>query len=440
MSHRHADVLIVGGGPAGAAVAVGLARLGHKPLLISASRRQAAIEGLSDRTVQALETLGFRKALDTLGPKVVREAHWGGNLSRVNMEFVVDRADIDAALLADVEDLDIETLHDRVMRVTRSGALWHVKLSSSQLVTADFLVEARGRSALVSSRMRLEGPATVSLARRWTGVAEVPGTSVAAMRDGWSWYASLGGGRAMLQLVVAAEPGDLPKRQSLVEFYDSILSDCEIARGWVEGSRPSGDVVVRRANPVGAKRPLEDATIRVGDAAVAPDPLSGHGVYVALGGAQAAAVTVNTLLRRPGSAALARSFYEERCRLDFMRLSRVGRAFYADEQRWPDSPFWRARSEWPDTKPPHETMDSHPPRIECRPVVEHGFITEHEVIVTPDHPRGIWVVDGVPLVPLYRTMMDTGGAQNIRQLAARLGRSRESVGLARQWLKQRFEF
>ena len=75
MSHRHADVLIVGGGPAGAAVAISLARLGHKPLLISALRRQAAIEGFSDRTMQALETLGFRKVLDSVGPKVAREAH-----------------------------------------------------------------------------------------------------------------------------------------------------------------------------------------------------------------------------------------------------------------------------------------------------------------------------------------------------------------------------
>ena len=440
MSHQHANIVVVGGGPAGAAAAISLARLGHRPLLICAPRRQAAIEGFSDRTMQALETLGFGRALDAVGPKVARQAFWGGDRSRVNTEFVVDRAVFDAALLADVGNRDIEILRGLVTRVARSGPLWHVQVSSSRLVTADFMIEARGRSASVPSRARLQGPATVSLARLWTGVDKTPGTSVAAMRDGWTWYASAGDGRAMLQFLVAAEPGDLPKRQGLAEFYDTTFLGCEVARGWVNGGRPSGGVVVRRANPVCAKRPLDDGVIRIGDAAVAPDPLSGHGVYVALGGAQAAAVTVNTLLSRPENKGLAISFYEERCLLDFMRLCRVGRAFYAEEQRWPDRPFWRIRGAWPDRKPPHEPMNSHPPRIERRPVVEHGFIAEHEVIVTPDHPRGIWVVDGVPLVPLYRTMMDTGGAQNIRQLAARLGRSRESVGLARQWLKQRFEF
>ncbi len=439
MSDRHANVLIVGGGPAGAATAISLARLGHRPLLIAAPRRQPAVEGISDRTVEAFRTLGFRRALDRIGAKVAREAHWGSQHSRANTEFVVDRVGLDAALLDDAGDHNVEILRDRATRTTRSGALWNVQLSSSGPVTADFLVDARGRSAALPARARLQGPATVSLSRVWTGVDEEPGTSVAAMRDGWAWYASPGGGRAMLQILVSAEAGDLPKRAGLVGFYDRTLSNCEIARGWVDGGRPSAAVVVRHANPVRARHPIDEGTIRVGDAAVAPDPLSGHGVYVALGGAQAAAITVNTLLRRPENAALARAFYEERCRLDFMRLCRVGRAFYAQERRWPDRPFWRARRTWPDSRPPHEPMDTHPPRIERRPVVDHGFITEQEVIVTPDHPRGVWVIDDVPLVSVYRTMAASDGLTDIRQLAERLNKPARSVRLAAEWLKHRFD-
>ena len=37
MSNRATKILILGGGPAGAVVAVGLARLGHEPLLVSAT-------------------------------------------------------------------------------------------------------------------------------------------------------------------------------------------------------------------------------------------------------------------------------------------------------------------------------------------------------------------------------------------------------------------
>ncbi|UCH73322.1 MAG: FAD-dependent monooxygenase [Rhodospirillales bacterium] len=438
MVKSHTRVLIAGGGPAGAAVAVSLARLGHRPLLIAAPRRQPALEGFSDRTLRALETLGLEHARAAVGARVLRAAYWAGERNQVNEEYIVDREAFDTALLADVRAHDIEVLQDRVMRTTRSQERWDLRLSSYGAMTTDLLVEARGRAAPAPPRTRRSGPATVSLARCWTGVDADPATSIAAMRDGWAWYAAPGGGAAILQFLVAATPGDLPKRAGLVEFFDQILSGCEIARHWIADGRSHGPVVVRRANPVCAQRPFDDGRIRVGDAALAPDPLSGHGVYVALGGAQAAAVAVNTLLRRPASAALARTFYEERCRLDFMRLARVGRAFYAREGRWRDSLFWQARRTWPDASPPHPPMDSHPPRIETRPVVEHGFITQHEVVVTPDHPRGVWVVDGVPLVPLLRALQEPEDPPDIEQLAAGLGRSAASVRIAQSWLKQRF--
>lgn len=437
MSGRHTKILILGGGPAGAAVAMSLARLGHEPLLVSAPRRQAAVEGFSDRTMQALETLGFAKALDAVGPKVGRRAFWGGETSRVNTEFVVDRAAFDAALLADVTDKGVEVIAERAQRVTRSEARWRIQLTSSTVITADFLIEARGRAAPVPSSERLQGPATVSLARIWRGVDETPATAVASMADGWSWYASTGGGRAMLQFLVSAEPGDLPKRHGLAAYYNEMLRASDLSREWVSGGEPVGEIVVRRANPIGAKQPFGDASIRIGDAAIAPDPLSGHGVYVALGGAQAAAVTINTLLGKPENAGLARSFYEERCLLDLMRLCRVGRAFYDEEQRWPDRPFWQHRREWPDREPPHEPMDSFPARIEKRPVVENGFIAEHEVVVTPDHPRGVWVIDGVPLVVLWHALLANSHPVDPDSLAEKFGRPRGSIELARQWLRDR---
>jgi flavin-dependent dehydrogenase len=52
--------------------------------------------------------------------------------------------------------------------------------------------------------------------------------------------------------------------------------------------------------------------IKLGDAVLATDPLSASGVQRAMQGALAAAVTVNTILRRPDSARLAEDFYRER--------------------------------------------------------------------------------------------------------------------------------
>lgn len=440
MSESHSSILVLGGGPAGAAAAIALAAMGHRPLLVSAPRRQAAVEGFSDRTMQALETIGFFRALDAVGPKVGRQAFWGEDESRVNAEFVVERGPFDNALLADAEARGVEVLRRRAGRVAYSGGVWRVQFSDGAIRTADFLIEARGRAAPVQSRDRLQGPATVSLARVWRGVDDMPATAVAALPDGWAWYASPGGGQGMLQFLVSAAPGDLPKRHGLADRYRELLDKAALPCRWVAGGEAVGGVVVRRANPIGANSPLGDRIIRIGDAAVAPDPLSGHGVYVALGGAQAAAIAVNTLINKPENAALARRFYEERCRLDFMRLCRVGRAFYDQEGRWRDRAFWRTRSEWPDREPPHPPMDAFPARIERRPVVEEGFVVEEEVVVTPDHPRGVWVIDGVPLSALYTILAEGGAQPEIDMLAERLQRPRASVELAKNWLFDRFTF
>ena len=76
-------------------------------------------------------------------------------------------------------------------------------------------------------------------------------------------------------------------------------------------------------------------------------------------------------------------------------------------------------------------------RLEGIQITQQGFITEHEVVVTPDHPRGVWVVDGVPLVMLRRALLAEGRKADIDRLARELGRPRGSVELAHRWLSER---
>ena len=56
---------------------------------------------------------------------------------------------------------------------------------------------------------------------------------------------------------------------------------------------------------------MAEDSIKVGDAALALDPLSSSGVQKAIQSALAGSVVVNTLLQRPGEQALAREFYRE---------------------------------------------------------------------------------------------------------------------------------
>ena len=197
------------------------------------------------------------------------------------------------------------------------------------------------------------------------------------------------------------------------------------ARAWLEGASPCSPVSVRHAGTSRARVLVEPARIRIGDAALALDPLSGHGVFEALASATAAAPVVTTLLRRPADAALARAFYEERVEQAFLRFARTARDFYRVEERWRDAPFWQARRDWPDNLP------AHPPSVGAteicvKPVIEDGFVVAREVIVTADQPRGVFTVDGVPLVPLLRAVR-----------AGRVDREQGQVETALAWLRYR---
>jgi hypothetical protein len=70
-----------------------------------------------------------------------------------------------------------------------------------------------------------------------------------------------------------------------------------------------------------------------------------------------APTVINTLLCKPERAALARRFHQQRVEQLFLRFARIGRDFYADEQRWLSQPFWEARRQWPDAEIAHAEAD-----------------------------------------------------------------------------------
>ncbi|MGI9305372.1 MAG: flavin-dependent monooxygenase QhpG, partial [Gammaproteobacteria bacterium] len=165
------------------------------------------------------------------------------------------------------------------------------------------------------------------------------------------------------------------------------------------------------------------------------DPLSGHGMFEAIGSALAAAPVVNTLIKRPQDATPARQYFQERAEQSFLRHCRVGRDFYTQERRWSTRPFWRERQQWPDDKPAHLPPLDSPPRIEQRPVIENDFIVLKEVVVTAHHPRGVWQVAGIPLIPLQRFLQSR--TASIELAARHFEQAPENAATAAEWLRFR---
>lgn len=417
-------IVVIGAGPAGAAAAIGLARLGEPVVLVGEPRRFAAVEGVSARVFGALRGLGLERALQAFAPPSPRRADWNGLHAEANVESLVDRRRFDAGVLDDLERLGIGVVRGRVVALDSAPGRHVLAVDTAagrRTLVADFLVEARGRAAPGGGAARVRGMETVSLLQYWQGPPGGAQSAVESCADGWAWMAALADGRRYLQLTLDVATAGLPPKKALGEFCRARFGALAAAAPFLRDARPVGEPYARTSTAVLAGALAGEDWIRVGDAAMAVDPLSGNGIFQALSSALQAPAVVATLRRDPQRAELARRFHRERIEHLFYRFARIGRDFYAQETRWPQAPFWAARRAWPDAEALHAAVSPVTVRIARRPVVRAGRIVEEEVVVTPDQPLGVWHLDGVPLAPVLRVARDAPPGDAAAAVAAALG-------------------
>lgn len=398
------DVLILGAGPAGAAVALGLQRLGFGVRLVSEWRRFAAVEGVSQRVLEGLRQAGLSQALASAAAPSPRRVQWNGEGQSINQECLLDRPRFDAALRDDLRQAGIEVLEARVLKVESGDSGHRVQLDGGEVLSADFLVEARGRSAPLAGG-RLRGPETLSLLNQWWDAPGRPGSAVESLPDGWAWMARLDDGRCYWQITLDAAARDLPPRDLLADYCAQRRRQSSlVGELFGDAALQAASLHARSSTAILFHEASGPNWLRVGDAAMAVDPLSGNGIFQSLSSALQAPAVINTLLRNPERAELARRFHQRRVEHLFHRFARTGRDFYALEQRWPDQPFWRERSTWPDAEPLHAEADIGRLRVERAPVIQGDLIEEREVVITADQPLGVWHLDGTELAPIVRAL------------------------------------
>lgn len=440
------SVVVLGAGPAGAAVALGLRRLGHAVTVVGVPRAFAAIEGVSERVVAGLRGVGIEAALAAIAEPSARRATWAGQTTALNTERLVDRAAFDRLLWQELQDHGVECIAARVMRWTpgehdkhrESGhtlQVQHPDEAQSRTLRARFVVEARGRLAPHPPQGVTRGPETVALLWRGQGApGGEAGSAVESLPDGWAWCARLAGGAIALQLTLDPSAVDLPPRAQLGAFLRERLAAVDAALPFLATGATEVHALARTSGAVLAPAVVGETWLRVGDAAMAADPLSGNGIFQSLSSALQAPMVVHTLLNHPADAPHAQRFHTERVQGLFQRFARIGRDFYAQEVRWADQPFWAARRAWPDALPAHGTAGDVSPHIETRPVVDRDRIRLADVLVTAEQPLGIWHVDGVALAPLWRAVQAAPGRE-LEALAPLLGGSQDRAQAALRWLR-----
>ncbi|MEK1913980.1 MAG: FAD-dependent monooxygenase, partial [Pseudomonas chlororaphis] len=296
-------ILVLGAGPAGAAVALGLRRLGYAVALVSEWRRFPALEGVSLRVLEALRGAGLGRGLEAALQASRRQVAWNGQSHAQNVEYLLDRPRFDRGLREDLREAGVELIEGRVLEVQSTANGHRLRIEGQAERLADFLVEARGRQAPALSKelgKGLRGPETLSLLNRWQGAPGSTASAVHSLEDGWAWMARQADGQCYWQLTVDVASAALPGKAQLLDYCRQRRQGSALARAFF-GAAPQLDVQLHARSSTAILCPQVCGAnwIRVGDAAMAVDPLSGNGIFQSLSSALQAPAVINTLLQRP---------------------------------------------------------------------------------------------------------------------------------------------
>lgn len=344
------DVVVLGGGPAGAATALELARRGRDVVLLEATRFGGPRVGetLPPEANPLLRRLGVWDAFLATQPlpSPGTVSAWGSPYP-AETDFTanphgngwhVDRNRFDRMLCAAAADAGADVRPGTsARRCTRNpDRTWTVTTTASgpAPVTARFVVDATGRNGLRVDRHdgRDVDDALIAIFLRFAhdGVPRPPDlrTLVESTPDGWWYAAPLPSGETVA--VFTVEPG----------FYvtEGVLLSEQLERAPLTCAR------VGQARLVASHTAHVSSSLRraaagpgwatAGDAAASYDPLSGFGIVKGLQDALALAEALESNAWDDYAAAHRRRFEA---------YAAQRRAYYALERRWPAHPFWRNR-------------------------------------------------------------------------------------------------
>jgi len=347
------DVAIVGGGPAGAAAALALARWNYSTVVIERSRYESIRVGetLPPAVRPLLAGLGVWErflAVEHAPAFGVRSA-WGRRRLRDN-DFIfnpygsgwhVDRARFDR-MLADCAEEHGSTVYRgaRVLSVEQAAdGVWMIEIAGSvrRRLRTRFLVDATGRTSCIA---RAQGATRVSFdcligifwffKSRATDARPGGVTRIEAAEEGWWYSAVLPDSRRVMAYMTDAD-----LRRNAVGWQQALRRRSGLKR-YVLESGPH----VRPADTSRLDKVIDRNWLAIGDAAMAFDPLSGQGVLKALESALSAARCIHDYF---GGRESALQDYAVGVSTDFERYLHMRTAFYSREQRWPRSVFWQRR-------------------------------------------------------------------------------------------------
>src|SRR5215207_7268535 len=360
------DVVILGGGPAGAAAALSLRS--HAPKLSVALVEQSGYdaprvgETLPPTAQVVLEQLGVWETFVGQGHVAAYGtcSAWGSD-ELFDNEFIyhpagrgwhLDRRRFDRMLAREAAHRGVTTYSGCKFTNSspngRGGWLLNTQAGrgSDVWIEASFVIDATGRRAAFAGQRgvrkvlldRLLGVSVTFGAREAEPFADTY-TLVEAWEEGW-WYSALLPEDRVV--VFCMSDADIVKRRGLNSAggWLGLLERTSHTRERVRHATPLGAPSAHAAHTHRLERVTGGRWLAVGDAATTFDPLSSQGVLKSLRSGVLASYAVADHFKGIASGL---EKYEALTTREFKAYTAARADFYGREGRWAESPFWLRR-------------------------------------------------------------------------------------------------
>ena len=364
--YAEADVLVVGGGPAGTVAASLLAARGHSVLLATQPRLkdQELANSLPPSARKLLAATQILEIVDRVGIKTTGNTVWWGSDDRRVEPFdsagqvfgyQVLRSALDPHLLAHARAVGVHVYDETVVRrVTfdhqEARLIASAAGGASLTATGRMVLDCSGRAGVVARRgFRRQRPDVrmQALLGAWEqpawDLADASHTIVETYDAGWAWSIPVSPTVRHVGTMIDGALSGVRRGSTLAATYRSELAKsrqlaAHVARATLQRVWAC-DASVYSSTEYG-----NESCLLVGDAGSTIDPLSSYGVKKAMASAWLASVVAHTCLMHPERQAIALRFFaewEEKVYVTYRERSRV---FAAEAYARHPSRFWETRA------------------------------------------------------------------------------------------------
>ncbi|WP_327309896.1 NAD(P)/FAD-dependent oxidoreductase (plasmid) [Streptomyces sp. NBC_01298] len=351
------DVIVIGGGPAGATTAALLAKRGHRVLVLDRERfpRYHVGESLIPGVMVPMEELGLVERMEAKGfeRKYGGTLVWGNNEVPWNFSFTTGgrieyayhtrRADLDALILDRARELGAFVVEDATVKDTieEDGRVVGIRyalrgLNGTQEARARLIVDASGQARVLGRKYsEINWNDQLRNVAVWTyfdNCHRLPGKEwsnilIEGTKDGWFWGIPIDKGVFSVGYVT---------RSALASESDQSLED--LFQAEIQNTSKLKDLL-RDATPAAGYRSARDWSytnenfhgngwVLVGDAAAFVDPLFSTGVALATLAASTLSKVLDKILKHPEIEEKALDRYSTAYQDFFHDIRRFVEGFY----------------------------------------------------------------------------------------------------------------